>query len=97
MRLVGWVWQVSKLLVFTTAEMLESVCGEAVHWYTLNQLTVPSGQEAMLTRGGCWQGRGDGAGVHHPGRGIHRCAATIAPCLLDPRFRLTEGGLCSDG
>ena len=30
----GWIWQVSKLLVFTTAEMLESVCGEAVHWYT---------------------------------------------------------------
>ena len=28
------MWQVSKLLVFTTAEMLESVCGEAVHWYT---------------------------------------------------------------
>ena len=35
----GWTWQVSKLLVFTTAEMLESVCGEAVHWYTLHPLT----------------------------------------------------------
>ena len=26
------VLQVSKLLVFTTSELLESVCGEAVHW-----------------------------------------------------------------
>ena len=33
------MWQVSKLLVFTTAEMLESVCGEAVHWYTHHPLT----------------------------------------------------------
>ena len=46
------MWQVSKLLVFTTAEMLESVCGEAVHWYTPTRHTLRY-QEAVLTRGGC--------------------------------------------
>ena len=96
MRLVGWVWQVSKLLVFTTAEMLESVCGEAVHWYTLSRHTLRY-QEAVLTRGGCWQGRGDGAGVHHPGRGIHRSAATISAVSWPHLSSDRAGGLCSDG